>query len=79
MTKHELKDAVRHGRLFSGVSLADIYHAVGELLEERQEEARRSVTLPEGIHQRLAEAVGAPHIVEVPENLHAKLARALGR
>jgi hypothetical protein len=79
MTKHELKDAVRHGQLLSGVSLVDIYNAVGELLEEQQEEARRPVTLPEGIHQRLAEAVGAPPIVEVPKYLHAKLARALGR
>ena len=79
MTKQELKDAVRHGRLLAGVSLADIHNAIGELLEEQREEARRPVTLPGGIHQRLAEAVGIPPIVEVPEDLHAKFARALGR
>ena len=79
MTKHELKEAVRHGRLISGMSLADIHSAISELVEEQREEARRPVTLPDGIHQRLAEAVGASPIVEVPEGLHAKFARALGR
>src|SRR5258708_3867123 len=79
MTKHELKDAVRHGRLLSGVSLADIHSAISELLEEQRAEARRPVALPDGIHQRFAEAVGAPPIVELSEGLHAKLARALGR
>jgi hypothetical protein len=79
MTKHELKDAVRHGRLISGVSLADIHNAIGELLEEGRTEARRPIPLPDGIHQRLAEAVGDPPLVELPEGLHAKLARALSR
>ena len=79
MTKHELKDAIRHGGLISGASLADIHHAIGELLQEQREEARRPVTLPDGIHQRFAEAVGASPHVELPDGLHAMFARALGR
>ena len=79
MTKHALKDAVRHGRLVTGAALDDIHNAISELFEERRAEARRPVTLPDGTHQRLAEAIGAPAAVELPEGLHAKLARALSR
>jgi len=79
MTKQELKDAMRYGRLISGVSLADLHTAIGELLVEQREEARRPVTLPEGFHQRFAAAAGALPIVELPEGFHAELARALGR
>jgi len=42
------------------------------------DEMTRGVALPEGIHRRLAEACGAPPLVELPGGLHARLAAALG-
>jgi hypothetical protein len=41
-------------------------------------EMAKGVTLPPGLHQRLAEACGAPPLVTVPEGLHERLAAALG-
>ena len=41
-------------------------------------EMAKGVTLPDGIHRRLAEACGAPPLVELPEGLHERLAAALG-
>jgi hypothetical protein len=41
-------------------------------------EMAKGVTLPAGIHRRLAEACGAPPLVALPEGLHERLAAALG-
>jgi len=41
-------------------------------------EMAKGVTLPHGIHQRLAEACGAPPLVALPEGLHERFATALG-
>ncbi|SRR6266404_6901213 len=41
-------------------------------------EMAKGVTLPAGLHQRLAEACGAPPLVTLPEGLHERLAAALG-
>jgi len=41
-------------------------------------EMTKGVTLPDGIHRRLAEACGAPPLVDLPDGLHERLAAALG-
>ena len=41
-------------------------------------EMAKGITLPDGIHRRLAEACGAPPLIELPEGLHERLAAALG-
>lgn len=41
-------------------------------------EMANGVTLLPGLHQRLAEACGAPPLVELPDGLHERLAAAFG-
>jgi len=41
-------------------------------------EMAKGVTLPAGLHQRLAEACGVPSITEVPDGLHERLVAVLG-
>jgi hypothetical protein len=41
-------------------------------------EMAKGVTLPAGLHQRLAEACGTPPLVALPEGLHERLAAAFG-
>ena len=41
-------------------------------------EMAKGVTVPPGLHQRLAAACGIPSISETPEGLHERLAAALG-